>query len=269
MTWFSEGGDIVMRKTWLVLSLLSGMGCGVPAALGDIAPYPRPRPPRPLPPIVKPVEPEIILLDKDTKIDLERADVQVSLNRAMATVPRLGLPPLVLEQEVVAEVKATFDLKCKSSRISPAYFTMAFPVVPENLKGAPPVQCTRFSATMDDKPASWTRSRKIQLAGSWFESYLWPTSIREGATQKVVVDYRLRLPVTDNSATFTYVLRSGKEWSGLIGRETVRVSSQEELTLKARKGRSFPPAEESGHQVVWNLKEAEPNEDIIVDIKLP
>lgn len=255
-----------MRKTWLVLSLLSGMGCVVPMALGDIAPFPRPRPPRP--PIVKPVDP-VITLDKDTKIDLERADVQVSLNRAAAMVPRLGLPPLVRKQEVVAEVKAAFELKCTSSKISPIHFTMAFPVVPESVKGAPAIQCTRFSVTMDEQKPSWTRSRKFQLADSWFEGYIWPTSIREGATQKVVVDYRLRLPVTDNSATFTYVLRSGKEWSGLIGRETVRVTSPEELTLKARKGRSFPPAEEADHKVVWNLKESEPNEDIIVDIKLP
>jgi hypothetical protein len=146
---------------------------------------------------------------------------------------------------------------------------MAFPVKPDNGKDARDVQCTRFVATVDNQPASWTRSRLMQFGDSSFQGYIWPASIREGATQKVAVTYRLRLPVNDRSATFTYVLRSGGEWSGLVGRETVRVESQDGLKMKARQGSTLRPAEETDHKIVWDLKDTALNENITIDVMVP
>jgi hypothetical protein len=262
-----------MCKVYLFLTLLMAMGGVLPDALADVAPYPRPRPiprPKPIPPpIVRPTEPPIAFLDRDTKIELNGAQVQVSLSRAASVIPRLGRPPLLREQEVVADVEAAFELKCQASKISPAHFTMAFPVAPDNRREIRRAQCTRFSVTLDKQQPSWTRSRRFQLGDTWFDGYIWPASIREGATQKVAVNYRLRLPVVDQSATFTYVLRSGAEWSGLIGQETIRVESGDGLTLRPRKGGALRPSEESDQKVVWNLKGTDPNEDILVDVRVP
>ena len=71
----------------------------------------------------------------------------------------------------------------------------------------------------------------------------------------------------DNGANFTYILRSAADWSGPVVHETVRVKAEKGLDIKAIVAQDGKlKAKEQQGELVWELKNAVPTEDINVDI---
>ncbi len=228
-------------------------------ALGDIGPFPGRRPRPPVRPVPSP-EPELLpALDENTQIEMQSADVNAVLKPS--TEP--GQPASIL-----AEVTCSFQLHCIAARLTTNRYTMSFPYTTEGDRGP---KCQRFSVEIDGKkPGSVSEARwSVENGGNKPTEYLgykWPTVIGLGATQTVAVKCSLLLPATGNTSDFTYILRTGATWRQPIGRETVRVRAEPGLRIAPVRAHDIRPTAESEKELVWELKDFVPKEDIHVEV---
>jgi hypothetical protein len=233
-------------------------------AWADLLPIPRPPVPSPQPEPRHPVEwffiPGIPVargvlptLDPATQIRLESAAVGVRI--------------VGQETSVVAHVTARFHLVCVDAPRTPGRFTIAFPLSLEGEDAEP----LHVRATVDGAQVKSLRSHSWQGGsdaepGPIYRGCVFESVMGRGDAKTVVIHYALRLPVVDQRALFTYVLHTGASWHGTIGRETVRVVAERGLSLQAEPSRSLKPLREAAREILWELRNAEPVDDIRVVI---
>lgn len=266
--------------SWLLIAVFAGL-VSVPV-WADLAPLPgsrpRPRPPvfppvvRPQPPLPTPLvtprpEParpdaevdwQYPVLDAQTQVVLASADVRVQLKPAGAK-PR----PAVL-----ADVTGTFQLQCVQTPKPTVTFVTGFPLHDSDEFRA---EVAQFSVEVAGKKPVWLRTERWEpddprSRGLTYSGYIWPLTLKAGETQEVKVIYSLRLPVQQNSAAFTYILRSGAAWSGPIGRELVRIQAVDGLRVQPAAARTLRPQQQPDGSWVWAFENAEPREDVHVTI---
>jgi hypothetical protein len=226
-------------------------------ALGDIAPFPRPRP-QPRPPEPRPAEPDLPVLERGTQIEMQSAQVSAVLRPSGGDSGR---------QAVVADVACEFTLHCTEASRPVNRFTMAFPYSAEGDRGP---RCTSFSAQVDGARPAFLRDARWSPPESGpraeYRGYVWPTSITRGGKQTVRVTYALQLPVRNDTADFTYILRTGASWRRPIGEETVRIKADGGLRIAPARARDLKPTRQTGEELVWELKQFVPTEDIHVTV---
>ena len=182
------------------------------------------------------------------------ADVKVNLSRAG-------------DGAIMAKVSCTFEMKCVKGDVSPRSCSMVFPVY-EGAKANGTEKSFIVNAEGRPLPAGriqtpWTPKGSTQK----FVSYRFGADFAQGQSRKITVEYSLLLPVKENHAKFTYVLRSAAEWAGPVVHETVRVKADKGLEIKALVSPDGKlKAEEQQGELVWVLKNAVPTEDINVGI---
>ncbi len=114
--------------------------------------------------------------------------------------------------------------------------------------------------------------------------YFWMTPIAKGQTRLINVNYSILIPyekvdekaaiahksngkiASKPKAQFTYFLRSGASWSGPLWRETVHVVAGKGLKMKVESPNDIKAKIEKPQKIVWDLKMADPKEDIRIDI---
>jgi len=223
-------------------------------AYGDLLPLPGPRPPRPVVPGVDPPDVNLPLLAPTTKIDLQSAVVGVRLRRR--------------EGAVVADVQCRFDLVCVQGNQTPQKFTLAFPTSAGDDEGAKDLS---LSAMIDGKRAesvskkTWSRENADGQEQT-YHGYIFPAAIARDEKQTVTIKYARELPIQNDTASFTYILRTGAEWNAPISRETVRIVAESGLKIKPLTSPSLKPARSSEDDLTWELRDAKPTEDIRVAI---
>jgi hypothetical protein len=188
---------------------------------------------------------------------------------------------------VAAEVTCEFQLVCSKIIDGNAKYWMAFPIF---AKQDPDCRVTRFEVAIDGKVVD-----QVETLGDWraepavevktspttgkvrvarrppqrlYSGYQWPTTAKEGASQKVQVVYRLILPAVKNRAFFRYVLRSGSLWDGPIGLEIVTVKADKALEIEPRPIRGLEPVRQKDGSWRWMLKDVKPTKDIVLTAKL-
>jgi len=205
------------------------------------------------------IETELPTLDKSTQIEMQSADVDVVLSRPA----RAGR-----QASIVADLTCNFQLHCITARLATSRYTMAFPYSAEGDRGP---KCQRFSVEIDGaKIRSPDEARWLGDNGDkkppQYVGYSWPTAIERGANQTVTVKCSLLLPVTGNTADFTYILCTGAGWRRPIGRETVRVRAESGLQIASVRSGNIRPAAQTEKELVWELKDFVPKEDIHVEV---
>jgi hypothetical protein len=211
-----------------------------------------------VPPAPRP-EAELPTLDKDTQIDMQSADVNVVLKPSTQSDHRTS---------ILAEVICDFRLRCIAARLATSRYTMAFPYSIEADQGP---KCERFSVEIDGKrpdsvgDARWSAENGGNKPTEYL-GYAWPTAIDRGATQTVTVTYSLLLPGTGSTSDFTYILCTGASWRRPIGRETVRVRAESGLRIATVRSRDIRPTAQTEKELVWELKDFVPKEDIHVEV---
>lgn len=254
-------------------------------AWADIAPHPGPKPypgpgrravPPPVvvvvPPQQKPVEQEtkhadvVPPLDRDTKIQMEQATVEVLLSQASPDAEGRNSR----DEYVQADVTARFTLNCVATKFSPVTFPMTFPTSLETERS---VKCTKFSVQLDDKAPKWTKEDRwlasdSGVGRSYYHGYVWPATMTREGSCDVTVTYRLLLTVQRNTASFGYILRTGGTWSGPIGRETVHVAAAKGLSIRTVDSTELKLLRKGNNELTWELKDIKPTQDIRVSIML-
>ena len=235
-----------MRVTMLsaVIVIVSGF---VSAARADIAPGPGPGPQN-----LDWPEHWAVTQGPQPQLQIRDADVKVNLSRAG-------------DGAIMAKVSCTFEMKCVRGIASPVSRSLLFPMY----EGARTDKREKeFSVKADGKQlpkfrATWTPKGSLQK----YVAFQFNSSFTKDQTQKITVDYSLLLPMQDNQAKFTYILRSAAEWSGPVVQETVRVKADKGLEIKAivAPDGKLKVKEQQG-ELVWVLKNAVPTEDINVGI---
>jgi hypothetical protein len=161
-------------------------------------------------------------------------------------------------------------LSCISARKPRTTFAVAFPIAPSESRG---LKVTGFTASVDGEKLNRFGVNRWNLVDEDGEErsyygYTWPTTIGRKADQVVTVEYTVLLPVRDNASSFTYVLRSGAAWHGLIGQETIRVTAEPGIHIRPGDSGSLRPAEQADRKIVWEIKDTDPADDVRVAILL-
>ncbi len=172
------------------------------------------------------------------------------------------------ETRVLADVVCTFDMSCLAARVTPTTFLMGFPLYLAN-ETAPKV--VGFSVDINGEEPSKIKRTSWRLPGTKGESmvchgYAWPTSVWRGRKQHVSVHYSIILPKDGKTNTFKYFLRSGAEWSGTLGKEIVSITADDALDINIVTPEHVRPMSRSDHEIVWEIVDTEPTEDICLQI---
>lgn len=175
-----------MRVTMLsaVIAIVIGFAS---AARADIAPGPHPGPQNLDWPehwaVTQGPQPQLQIRDADVKVDLSRAG----------------------EGAILAKVNCTFEMKCVKGIASPVSRSLLFPIY----EGAKTDKREKeFSVKADGKQlpkfrATWTPKGSTQK----YVAFQFNSSFAKDQTQKITIEYSLLLPVQENQAKFTYILR--------------------------------------------------------------
>lgn len=285
----------------LVPAIMAGVLLGTTAlALADVAPLPWPRPdPQPEPQPQPSIETMPVPLDAATHVEMKTAAVVVQVKQAPPArevdmvslwslilrgidVPDELLDPVEVPQ-LQATVTATFVMACTAARNPTADFTMGFPVCTDGpvifsleddtvlLANVWP-EVSTFAARTDGKlmaaksKAWWTKDADGQPI--YCNGYSWPATIKRGSRQTIVVQYTMLLPLRDGWADLPYVLRSGAEWYGTIGHETVLVRADKGITMEPAQGTSLTCTKKADGSLLWDIKNLDPTEDVHVKLSL-
>jgi hypothetical protein len=91
-------------------------------------------------------------------------------------------------------------------------------------------------------------------------------AMKTGQKQHVSVRYSIVLPLDGGKPQVTYFLRSGAQWDGPIGRETVTVETEKGLFLKVLSPVALKPKKSSTNSLTWEIIDAKPTEDIRLEV---
>jgi hypothetical protein len=90
--------------------------------------------------------------------------------------------------------------------------------------------------------------------------------IKPGQRQRISVHYTIDLSQYGGRSRFTYFLRSGAQWDGPLGRETVTVATDKGLRTQVLSPVVLKPVESSTDSITWEISDAKPDEDIEIEI---
>ncbi len=203
------------------------------------------------------------ILAPTSRIRMDSADVKIKLKPHVVTKWLFGK-----ETRVLADVVCIFDMHCLAASESPTTFVMGFPLYLAN-ETAPKV--VRFSVDIDGEEPSRIKKTSWRHLGANGErtvchGYAWQTSVRRGEKQRVSVHYSIILPKDRKTNTFKYFLRSGADWTGTLGKEVVSVTADDALDISIVTPEYLRPMRRSDHEMVWEIVDAEPTEDIFLHI---
>lgn len=164
-----------------------------------------------------------------------------------------------------AHVAADFDMVGTTVRKMGDKIEVFFPVDDAKEKTSLSVP---FAVTIDGKPASDVKAGSRTFSdehgnqvAQW--GYAWTVpGLENGQKQSITVRYSFVLPQDESEAHFTYFLRSGAEWDGPIGRETVKVKADKGLRVKVLSPVTLKPVKSFDTSLTWKIINAKPAEDI-------
>jgi hypothetical protein len=86
--------------------------------------------------------------------------------------------------------------------------------------------------------------------------------MRGGQKRRIAVRYTLLLQQKEGKAHFTYILRSGADWDGPIGQETVNIVAEKGLRMEVVTPAALKPEQKTDGSLTWKITNAKPAEDI-------
>lgn len=170
---------------------------------------------------------------------------------------------------LTAEVDAGFDMLGAKAVESGKEIDVLFPVAFVQ-KGHP--RDATFAVEVDGKAVTDLKKRTWTVSGKhgnlievWGYGWRLP-GLKTGQKLRVLVRYSLVLQQYEGEAPFTYFLRSGAQWDGPIGSETVNVKTDKGLGVKVLSPVALKPAESAGDSLTWKIIDQKPAEDITLEI---
>ena len=106
---------------------------------------------------------------------------------------------------------------------------------------------------------------KIENVERWLD---WRTERIDANTLKkpielnVSIKYKEKLEFIKGNARVTYVLKSGALWMGKIGEAKITLNSEYKI-----KNLSIKPEESGKKTASWTIKNFEPTEDLVIEVK--
>ena len=168
-----------------------------------------------------------------------------------------------------ASVKADFDMTGAPTITTGNWIEVLFPV---DIKKDGVTATGAFAATVDGKPAEdlkkrfWTATDEHgDQVSLWGYAWRLPC-VKVGQKRRISVQYSIVLPQDGGKPHFTYFLRSGAQWDGPIGHETVRVETDKGLGVKVLSPVVLKPAARATNSLTWQIIDAKPDEDIKLEI---
>ncbi len=136
-----------------------------------------------------------------------------------------------------------------------------------------------FRSWVDGKPVKCTYKRGKEQSAHEYESsrdswYVKDVPFEAGQTRKVVDEYSSGLDVSANSMqtsyeipwSFTYVLRTGRNWKGTIGKATIILDVSRVDEVHYEIVRSPAGSVRAKDTLTWTFTDFEPTEDISIDL---